>query len=115
DQKQYDKASQELGAYLGLIEDAREFIGAMDRERNSTRDLNRHFDIKLRSQLPRLAVMRRTTPVEYAVNIKAAEEYARNARSEALDSFYGHGVMRDASTQKKPQKSDDQLEGNKRP
>ena len=35
------------------------------------------------------------TPIEYAVWIKKVEEFARESRTEALNSFYGHTVVRD--------------------
>ena len=93
--KEFEKASEALGAYLGLIEDAMQFIGGMPREKNSTRDLYRRVDIALRAQIPRLAVMRRVTPSDYAIHLKSAEEFARNTRTEALESFYGHTVLRE--------------------
>jgi hypothetical protein len=93
--KEFEKASEALGAYLGLIEDAMRFIGGMPREKNSTRDLYRRLDIALRAQIPRLAVMRRDTPSDYAIHLKTAEEFARAARTDALESFYGHTVLRE--------------------
>jgi hypothetical protein len=115
-QKKFDQASEELGRYLGLIDDARQVLGALDRDRNSTRDLYRRFDIALRAQLPRLAVMRRSTPADYAIHLKAAEEFARETRTEALDSFYGHSVLREEpDIQKKPEQTKDAPEGSKRP
>ncbi len=39
--------------------------------------------------------MRRTTPLEFAVWIKQVEDFARDGRTEALNSFYGHTVVRD--------------------
>lgn len=93
--KEFEKASEVLGKYLGLIEDAMQFIGEMPRDKNSTRDLYRRLDIALRAQIPRLAVMRRDTPSDYSIHLKAAEEYARNTRTEALESFYGHTVLRE--------------------
>lgn len=110
-QKKFEQASEELGRYLGLIDDVRQVLSGLDRDRNSTRDLYRRFDIALRAQVPRLAVMRRTTPADYAVHLKAAEEFARETRTEALESFYGHSVLReDSDNQKKPEP-----EGSKRP
>lgn len=92
----FDQASEELGAYLALIDNVRAFIGGMNHDKGSTRDLYRHLEMSLRKHLPRLAVMRRSTPAEYSGNLKAAEEYVRDARAEALDSFYGHSVLREA-------------------
>ena len=100
-QNRFDLASEELGGYLGLIDNVRAFIAGLNREKASTRDLYRHLEIALRAHIPRLAVMRRSTPASYAGNLKAAEEYVRDARSEALDSFYGHSVLREGSIEKK--------------
>lgn len=103
-QRKFDQASEELGGYLGLIDDVRAFCGGMDRDKGSTRDLYRRLEIALRAQIPRLAVVRRTTPAAYAGHLKAAEEYVRETRSEALDSFYGHSVLREgANDGKKPE------------
>jgi len=116
-QKKFDQALEELGGYLGLIDDLRAFCGAMVRDKGSTRDLYRKLDIELRAHIPRLAVVRRTTPAAYAIHLKAAEEYVREARADALDSFYGHSVLREdsGSGDKKPDKSKEPPEGAKRP
>lgn len=95
DQKQFDDASAELGSYLGLIADLRSFLSAMDANKGSTRDLFRHMEITVRAHLPRLAVLRRTTPVSYSTHIKDAEEYIKDTRAAALDSFYGGTVLRE--------------------
>ena len=116
-QKKFDQALEELGGYLGLIDDLRAFCGAMVRDKGSTRDLYRKLDIELRAHIPRLAVVRRTTPAAYSIHLKAAEEYVREMRAEALDSFYGHSVLREdsGSGDKKPDKSKEPPEGAKRP
>lgn len=95
EQKNFEGASTELGSYLGLICDLRDFLASLDPDKGSTRDLYRHMEITVRAHLPRLAVLRRTTPVEYAMHIKDAEEYIKDTRSAALDSFYGHSVLRE--------------------
>ena len=112
--KEFEKASEVLGTYLGLIEDAMRFIGGMPREKNSTRDLYRRLDIALRAQIPRLAVMRRDTPSDYAIHLKTAEEFARNTRTEALESFYGHTVLRE-DPEKKADANKANPQDNKRP
>ena len=115
-QKKFDRASEELGRYLGLIDDARQLLRALNHDKNSTRDLYRRFDIALRAHVPRLAVMRRTTPADYAGHIKTAEEFARETRTEALESFYGHSVLReDPDDQKKTNQTKGAPEGNKHP
>lgn len=99
-QKAFDEASEEIGGYLGLIGDMRQFIGTLDRDKGSTRDINRHFEIAVRPHIPRLAVLRRSTPANYSVHLKDAEEYIKDTRSEALDSFYGHSVLREPPPEK---------------
>jgi hypothetical protein len=115
-EKKFAHASEELGGYLGLIDNAVGFIGDLTRDKSSTRDLYRHVDIALRAQIPRIAVMRRSTPAEYAANLKAVEEYARDTRAEVLEAFYGHTVLRgDVGSDKKPEKTKNSAEENKHP
>jgi hypothetical protein len=60
--------------------------------------------------------MRRSTPADYAGNLKGAEEYTRETRSEVLDKFYGHTVLReDINDGKKPNEVKDLPEGTKHP
>jgi len=114
-QKQFEQASASLGNYLGLIEDVMGYIGTLVRDRGSTRDLYRRVDISLRAQIPRLALMRRATPADYAIHIKVAEEFARDMRSEALDSFYGYSILRDPKPETKADATKDPSPDNKRP
>jgi hypothetical protein len=115
-EKQFEMASEALGNYLGLIEDVMHFIGNLVQDRGSTRDLYRRVDISLRAQIPRLAVMRRITPAEYATHIKVAEEFARNMRTEALDSFYGYSILREnPRPETKADAAKDPARDNKRP
>jgi len=96
--KKFDEAAAEVGEYLGLIGDMRSFVATLNHDKNATRDIYRHFEIAVRPHIPRLAVIRRDTPATYAGNIKDAEEYIKDTRSEALDSFYGHSVLREPDT-----------------
>jgi hypothetical protein len=97
----YDAASAEVGIYHALIENALVFLSSLKRDSNKTRDLYKRLELALRADGPRLTSMRRITPLEFAVWIKQAEDFARDGRTEALNSFYGHTVVRE------PQKSDD--------
>ena len=94
-QSAYDGASNEVGSYQALIHDSLAYIGGMKRDSNKTRDICKRLELALRGHAPRLTTMRRETPLEYAVWIKKTEEFARAARTEALNTFYGHTVVRE--------------------
>lgn len=93
-QQQYEGAASEAGMYWALIEDALVFMKTVDRKGNKRRDLYKRLELALRAHGPRWATMRRSTPAEYAVWIKEIEEFARNGRTEALNSFYDNTVIR---------------------
>jgi hypothetical protein len=96
----FEAASTEVGMYHALLENALTFLSGFKRDSNKTRDLDKKLELALRSHGPRLTAMRRTTPLEFAVWIKNVEDFARAGRTEALNSFYGHTVVRDRDTQK---------------
>jgi hypothetical protein len=114
-QKSYEEASMEIGSYLGLIGDLRAYIATMDQDKGTTRDLYRHMEMAVRPHIPRLAVMRRTTPALYSPHIKDAEEYIKDTRAEALDSFYGHSVLRETMPPEKAQTPKDPPDPTRRP
>jgi hypothetical protein len=93
--RRHDACLMELGSYMALIDDAMTFLNGMKRDSNRTRDLYKRLELALRAHGLRLAGIRRVTPAEYAGQIKAAEEFVRNVRTDALDSFYGHTVLRE--------------------
>ena len=109
-QTEYDAAAAEVGSYEALIQDALDFIAEMKRDSNKTRDICKRLELALRGHGPRLTTMRRETPLEFAVWIKKTEEFARSARTEVLNRFYGHTVVKDpqkTSTDKNPEKPKD--------
>jgi len=91
----FEAASHQIGSYHALIQDILTFLATMKRDANKTRDLYKRLELQLRADGPRLTAMRRTTPLEFAVWIKQVEDFAREGRTEALNSFYGHTVIRD--------------------
>lgn len=101
-QTEYEAASNEVGSYHALIEDALENLTALKQDSNKTRDLYKRLEMQLRSDGPRLTAMRRVTPLEFAVWIKKVEDFAREGRTEALNSFYGHTVVREKNNPEKP-------------
>ena len=103
-QENFEAASTEVGMYHALIENALAFLSTSKRESNKTRDLYKRLELSLRAHGPRLTAMRRVTPIEFAVWIKQVEDYARDGRTEALNSFYGHTVVRDPKKDKNEEK-----------
>ena len=93
-QQQFEGAAAEAGMYWALIEDALNYMKTVDRKGNRRRDLYKRLELTLRAHGPRWATIRRSTPAEYAVWIKEIEEFARNGRTEALNSFYDNTVIR---------------------
>ena len=102
-QTEYEKAQEEVGMYHALIENSLEFLGALKRDSGKTRDLYKRLELALRAHGPRLTAMRRVTPIEFAVWIKKVEDFARDGRTEALNSFYGHTVLREQKPPEKPE------------
>jgi hypothetical protein len=94
-QANFEAASVEVGAYYALIENVLGYLTTLKRDSNKTRDLYKRLELALRADGPRLTAMRRITPIEFAVWIKQAEDFAREGRTEALNSFYGHTVVRE--------------------
>ena len=94
-QSDFAAASTAIGRYWALLEDVFGFMKTLKLDSNKTRDMYKRVEMTLRGHGPRLTAMRRSTPAEYSVWIKEIEEYARNGRTEALNSFYGHTVFRE--------------------
>lgn len=103
----YDEAAAEAGKYWALIEDVFLFLSKQKLDSNKTRDLYKRVELTLRAHGPRLSIMRRTTPSAYAIWIKETEDFARQGRTEALNSFYGHTVVRErpSSPEQRPDRS----------
>ncbi len=96
-QHDYAAAAAGAGRYWALVEDLFGFLKTMKTDSDKTRDLYKRVEMALRAQGPRLSAIRRGTPAEYSVWIKEIEDFARNGRTEALNSFYGHTVFHDNS------------------
>ncbi len=107
-QHEYDNAAAEAGMYWALVDDAFSFMKTIGSDGNARRDLYKRLELSLRAHGPRLSIVRRDTPAAYAVWIKQIEDIARDGRTQALNSFYGHTVIRDD-----PQKPADQKETDK--
>jgi hypothetical protein len=97
DAERFTEASAELGIYQAIVEDAVGFLRQDNNTDNRTRDLCKRLDVTLRSHGPRIETIRRLTPSEEALNVRAAYECVRRVRTEALNAFYGQTVMDEAN------------------
>lgn len=109
-QQMFEVAAAEAGMYWALVENVLDYLKSVQRDNNKKRDLYKRLELTLRAHGPRLSTVRRSTPSEYAVWIKEIEEFARHGRTEALNSFYGHTVLREPAPKAEnadPKKSPD--------
>ena len=86
--ERFSEAGSELGIYQALVDDVIHFLRFNGRDNNRTRDLFKRVEMALRSHVTRLETIRRVTPSEEAVHIRACIEFVREARGRALDAFY---------------------------
>jgi hypothetical protein len=114
-QSNFEQASAEVGIYHALIENVLNLLAALKRDSTRTRDAYKRLELSLRAHGPRLTAMRRVTPIEFAVWIKKTEDFARDGRTEALNSFYGHTVVKDKSASEKADEKPTPTPGPKTP
>jgi hypothetical protein len=98
--QQFDQASVELGRYQGLVENVLHYLNN-EQTGKKQRDTYKRLELALRSHCARIEAIRRVTPAEYAIHVKAICECARNARTEALNAFYGDTVIQESSENEK--------------
>ncbi len=104
--KRFEAVTDELASYQTILEEAFNFMQSRGRIDNKTRDLYKYLELQMRAHGPRLEAIRRLTPVEYAGYVRAVYEFTRDARTEALNSFYGDTVIKDLSPPKPPVKGE---------
>ena len=101
--QQFDAAAAELGIYQALAADALRHLQQLGKNDGKTRDLFKLLELALFRHSGRIEAMRRNTPSEYAGNVRAALNHARETRTAALNAFYGNTVLHEESPgQSKP-------------
>src|SRR5205085_5455310 len=99
--QQYDAAAAELGIYEAIVTDALTYLQS-GRNDGHSRDLIKLLEQTLYKQSSHIEAMRRNTPAEYAGNVRAAFNHARDTRSTALNAFYSNTILREPPPDKKP-------------
>ena len=103
--QRYEAATDQLSSYQTILEEAFVFMRARTKIDNKTRDLYKYLELNMRAHAPRLEAVRRTTPAEYAVYVRSVFEFTREARTTALNSFYGDTVLKDPPSAVRPPSS----------
>ena len=82
----------ELGGFHALMDDTLDFLESAPRK-DKTLDNLKRFEMTLRSFAPRLALIRREIPAEYDHYVRSLLRYLRDARSKAIEPFFGDSVV----------------------
>lgn len=93
EREEYQAALTELGSYQAIIDNHIKFLESGNFSEGKLRDNFRRMDITLRSYTPRIEMIRRTTPFEFAVHLKNILNFTRDARARALDSFFDDSIL----------------------
>lgn len=89
----FEAALTELGSYQGLMEHSLKFLESQKTNLGKMRDNMRKLEIALRAHAPRIESLRRVTPSEYGFYIRKVQEFTRDARTRALDSFFERSTL----------------------
>jgi hypothetical protein len=102
--KQFDAAAAALGVYQAIHADALAYLRLIGKSDGKTRDLFKLLEQAIFKQTGRIEAMRRETQPDYAGNVRAALNAARELRTAALNAFYGNTVLHDEppATRKTP-------------
>jgi hypothetical protein len=91
--QRFMNATSELGIYQAIIEDALSYLGQQKVNSDKTRDLYKKLEIQLRADATRIEAIRRVTPSDYAIHVKAVRDFTDNARTNALNAFFSDTVL----------------------
>ncbi|HLL16035.1 MAG TPA: hypothetical protein VK388_13310 [Pyrinomonadaceae bacterium] len=91
--KQFNAATADLGVYQALMEDALQHLYRGGSATSGSRDLFKRIEQSLHKHAARVEGMRRTTPGEFAGNLRALVKLVRDLRTEALEAFYSDTIM----------------------
>lgn len=93
--QRFNSVVSELGIYRALVEDTLRFIKSLNSDSNKTRDLYKRLELRLRAHATRLEAIRRVTPLEFAVHVRSIADFALEARTAVLNSFFSDTVLRE--------------------
>jgi hypothetical protein len=83
----------ELGAFNAVIDEVLQFIARNDDGGGRILNSSKRLEIGLRSYAPRLETIRRDLPSNYEPYVKSLIKTIRDARSKAVEPFFGTSVV----------------------
>lgn len=89
----FQNALSELGGYQAAIDNSLSYLKNLKNDNKKVRDNVKRLEIALRGHAPRLETIRRSTPFQYALRLKPILNFAREARSRALNLFFSDSVV----------------------
>lgn len=92
----FEAALVELGGYQAVIQNGLSFLRQNNNDSKRARDNFKRMELAIRAHVPRIETIRRTTPFEYALQMKPVMNFARDARTSALEAFFSDSVVEDA-------------------
>jgi len=92
DKSEYQESLNELGNFRALMNDALGHLRQNSGRKGISRNVKR-FEIGLRGFIPRLESLRRSLPFSHSYHVSKLIKSVRDARKEAIDSFFGDTVL----------------------
>jgi hypothetical protein len=91
-QNEFVKMYEELGGFHALMDYTLVFLYRNNASRKNLSNLKR-YEMGLRTFPPRLEVIRRELPIKYESYMREVIKMIRDARSKAIEPFYGNTVV----------------------
>ena len=90
---EFDLMFKELGSFNAVIDEALDFLGRGDSGSGRILNSSKKLEIGLRSYSPRLEAIRRDVPSGYEPYVRNLIKTIRDARSRAIEPFFGTSVI----------------------
>lgn len=92
-EENYDEVFTELGRFHALMDYTLDFLQDNDRGRGKDLGNFKRFEMGIRKFVPSLELIRREIPPAYEPYVNKLINYVRDARSEAIEPFFGESVL----------------------
>jgi hypothetical protein len=90
--ERYEEVLPQLGAFAAILDDTMKFLTGRSIDRDKSLDGLKRFEIGLRGFTPRIENIRRDVPARYEYHVRMLGQYVRDARSRAIEPFFGNAI-----------------------